>query len=85
MGRCALSGQHPNLSDGSVCTSVQGGRMPYINLKLVGKLNKEQKEKIAKEFSDTLLKVAGKPKESLYLVIDEVSGENWAKGEKFFG
>ncbi len=48
-------------------------------------MNKEQKEKIAQEFSDTLLKVAGKPKDSLYLVIDEVSGENWAKGEKFFG
>ncbi len=59
--------------------------MPYINLKLVGKLNRDQKEKIAKEFSDTLLRVAGKPKDSLYLVIDEVSGENWAKGDKFFG
>lgn len=58
--------------------------MPYVNLKLVGRLTREQKEKIAKEFSDTLLKVVGKPKESLYLVIDEVSGENWAKGEKFF-
>lgn len=59
--------------------------MPYINLKLVGKLSREQKNKIAKEFSDTLLNVAGKPKESTYLVIDEVSGENWAQGEKFFG
>ncbi len=59
--------------------------MPYINLKLVGKLSKEQKARIAKEFSHTLLEVAGKPKESLYLVIDEVAGENWAKGEKFFG
>ncbi len=58
--------------------------MPFINLKLVGKLNKEQKEKIAREFSDTLLRVAGKPKESTYLVIDEVSGENWAQGDKFF-
>lgn len=59
--------------------------MPYINLKLVGKLTKEQKKEIAERFSETLLKVAGKPKESLYLVIDEVSGENWAQGEKFFG
>ncbi len=59
--------------------------MPYVNLKLVGKLTKNQKEQIAKEFSDTLLKVAGKPKDSLYLVIDEVSGENWSKGDKFFG
>lgn len=59
--------------------------MPYINLKLVGKLTKEQKQAIAKEFSDTLLRVAGKNKESTYLVIDEVAGENWAQGEKFFG
>ncbi|MDD5128896.1 MAG: 4-oxalocrotonate tautomerase family protein [Candidatus Omnitrophica bacterium] len=58
--------------------------MPYINLKVVGRLSKEQKEKIAKEFSETLLKVAGKPKNSLYLVIDEVTGENWAQGDKFF-
>ena len=60
-------------------------RMPYINLKLVGKLNKVQKDAIAKEFSETLLRVAGKKKESTYLVIDEVDGGNWAQGEKFFG
>ena len=59
--------------------------MPFINLKVVGKLSKVQKQKIAEEFSDTLLKVAGKPKDALYLVIEEVAGENWAQGEKFFG
>ncbi len=59
--------------------------MPYINLRVVGKLTKEQKKEIAKQFSDTLLKVANKPKEYTYLVIDEVPGENWAQGEKFFG
>ncbi len=59
--------------------------MPFINLKVVGKLTKEQKEKIAKQFSQTLLDVAGKKKESTYLVIDEVEGANWAQGEKFFG
>jgi 4-oxalocrotonate tautomerase len=59
--------------------------MPYINLKLVGTLTRQQKEQIAKEFSDTLLRVAKKPKDSLYLVIDEVKGENWAKGDRFFG
>lgn len=59
--------------------------MPYINLKVVGKLTKEQKAAIAKEFSDTLWRVAKKPKEATYLVIDEVDGANWAQGEKFFG
>ncbi len=58
--------------------------MPFINLKVVGKLSKEQKKEIAEKFSDTLLKVTGKPKEATYLVIDEVSGENWAQGERFF-
>ena len=59
--------------------------MPYINLRVVGKLSKEQKKEIAKQFSDTLQKVANKPKEYTYLVIDEIPGENWAQGEKFFG
>lgn len=59
--------------------------MPYVNLKVVGKLTKEQKKEIAKQFSETLFKVANKPKEATYLVIDEIAGENWAQGEKFFG
>ena len=59
--------------------------MPYINLRVVGKLSREQKQQIAKEFSDTLLKIAKKPKEAKYLVIDEVDGANWAQGENFFG
>ncbi|OGX38102.1 MAG: 4-oxalocrotonate tautomerase [Omnitrophica WOR_2 bacterium RIFCSPHIGHO2_02_FULL_52_10] len=59
--------------------------MPYINLKVVGTLTKKQKEEIAKQFSDTLLKVAGKAKDHTYLVIDEVQGSNWAVGDKFFG
>lgn len=59
--------------------------MPYINLKVVGKLTKDQKQQIAKEFSETLERVAKKPKNYTYLVIDEVAGENWAQGDKFFG
>ena len=59
--------------------------MPIIDLKLVGKLSREQKEKIAREFSETLLRVAGKAKETTYLVINEIDGTNFAQGEKFFG
>ncbi|TGL64712.1 tautomerase family protein [Leptospira sarikeiensis] len=54
--------------------------MPYINLKVAGPLTKEQKQQIAKEFTETLTKVAGKPPASTYIVIDEVSRENWAAG-----
>jgi 4-oxalocrotonate tautomerase len=58
--------------------------MPYINLKLLGKLTKEQKATIVKEFSETLERVAHKPSEHTYIVIDEVERENWAKGGKLF-
>ena len=59
--------------------------MPYINLKVAGKLTRQQKEQIAKEFSETLLKVCQKPKDATYLVFDEVDRENWAKGDKLLG
>lgn len=59
--------------------------MPYISLRVAGPLNREQKLKIAKEFAETLERVAGKPKDSTYLVFDEVARENWAVGEKLLG
>ena len=59
--------------------------MPYISLRVAGKLSRQQKETIAKEFAETLEKVAGKPKDSTHLVFDEVDRENWAKGEKLLG
>ncbi len=58
--------------------------MPYVNLKLIGKLSKEQKAQIVAEFSETLARVAGKPSEHTYIVIEEVERENWAKGGKLF-
>ena len=59
--------------------------MPYISLRVAGKLTREQKTAIAKEFAETLEKVAGKPKSATYLVFDEVERENWAKGEELLG
>ncbi|MCX5708830.1 MAG: 4-oxalocrotonate tautomerase family protein [Candidatus Omnitrophica bacterium] len=59
--------------------------MPFVNLKLIGKLSKEQKQQIVSEFSETLLKVARKPKTSTYIVIDEVEAQNWAQGDQLFG
>ena len=59
--------------------------MPYISLRVAGKLSREQKTAIAKEFAETLEKIAGKPKNATYLVFDEVERENWAQGEKLLG
>ena len=59
--------------------------MPYVDVKVVGKLSKDQKQKISKDISESLLKHANKPKDHTYIVFEEVSGENWAKGETLFG
>ena len=59
--------------------------MPYVNVKVVGKLSKEQKQNISTDISNSLLKHAAKPKDHTYIVFDEVNGENWAKGDKLFG
>ena len=59
--------------------------MPYVSVRVAGKLSRDQKKQIAKEFSEVLERVAGKPKDSTYLVFDEVDGENWAKGDALLG
>jgi len=55
--------------------------MPYISLRVAGELTINQKREISKDFSETMERVAGKPKASCYIVFDEVSRDNWAKGE----
>ncbi|HSA31521.1 MAG TPA: 4-oxalocrotonate tautomerase family protein [Candidatus Omnitrophota bacterium] len=59
--------------------------MPYVNLKLVGKISRAQKEQIVKEFTATLERVANKPKDHTYVVIDEIAGENWGVGDHLLG
>ncbi|MFC1478770.1 4-oxalocrotonate tautomerase family protein [Candidatus Margulisiibacteriota bacterium] len=59
--------------------------MPYIDVKVAGKLTREQKEEISKDICDSLERVANKSKDSVYIVFDEVDRENWAVGEKLLG
>lgn len=54
--------------------------MPYINVKVAGKLSRDQREQIVKEITDTMKRVAGKPESATYIVIDEVPRDQWAKG-----
>jgi 4-oxalocrotonate tautomerase len=56
--------------------------MPYVEVKVAGKLTKKQKEKIAEGITKVLEEVANKPPQSTYIVITEVDRENWAKGGK---
>ncbi|MEO8418285.1 MAG: 4-oxalocrotonate tautomerase family protein [Methylophilaceae bacterium] len=54
--------------------------MPYVNVKLAGSLTREQKVKIAEEITDTLERIAHKPRSYTYITFDEVQEENWAVG-----
>ena len=52
--------------------------MPYVNIRIAGTLTRDQKEKIAAEITDTLERVANKPKSYTYIAFDELPDENWA-------
>ena len=56
--------------------------MPYVNIKLAGEVSHEQKAQIAKEVTDTLERIAHKPKSYTYITFEEVPYEDWAIGGK---
>jgi 4-oxalocrotonate tautomerase len=56
--------------------------MPYINFKVTGTLTRDQKKKIAEEFSSAVERITGKPKKATYIVFEEVDRENWAVGDE---
>ena len=60
-------------------------KMPYINIKLAGNLNQNQKQEIAKEITDLMQRVADKPPSYTYIVFDEVKSENWSIGGNLLG
>ena len=59
--------------------------MPYINVKLAGKRDKNQKQEIAKEITDVMQRVANKPASYTYIVFEEVESEDWAIGGNLLG
>ncbi len=59
--------------------------MPYENIRIAGTLSREQKKKIAEEITDTLERVAHKPKSYTYIAFDELPNENWAIAGELLG
>ena len=59
--------------------------MPYINVKLAGSLNQDQKKEIAKEITELMQRVANKPASYTYIVFDEVKSEDLAIGGNLLG
>jgi len=56
--------------------------MPYVNIRVAGKLSPAQKEKICAGVTEVLVEVANKPASSVLIFIDEVPHENIASGGK---
>ena len=56
--------------------------MPYVNIRVAGTLDKQQKEQICEGVTEVIAKVANKPKESILIFIDEVPHENIAAAGK---
>ncbi len=51
--------------------------MPYINLQITKGVAREQKAKIVKQFTETLVNVLGKKPEHIHIVIQEIDEEDW--------
>ncbi len=53
--------------------------MPYVNIRVAGKLSKKQKANISKGVTEIISREAGKPPEAVLVMIDELEKENVAK------
>jgi 4-oxalocrotonate tautomerase len=51
--------------------------MPVINLQVTKGLNRDQKRKIIKEFTQTLVTVACKRPEHIHILINELNEQDW--------
>lgn len=52
--------------------------MPYVNIRVAGTLSREQRARIAEEITDTLERIAHKPKSYTYISFDELPDDKWA-------
>lgn len=58
----------------------RGIDMPYVSIRVAGKLTRDQKKTIVRGVTEVIAEAAGKPKDSILIFIDEESRENIAKG-----
>jgi 4-oxalocrotonate tautomerase len=54
-----------------------GEIMPYINVQIIKGASREQKSKIVKDMTDSLVNTLGKKPEHIHIVIQEIEEENW--------
>jgi len=54
--------------------------MPYVNIRVAGKLSREQKSEICAGVTEVISRVSGKPRENILIFIDEEERDNISKG-----
>lgn len=55
----------------------KGIQMPYINVQITKGATREQKSKIVKDITDSLVSTLGKKPEHIHIVIQEILEEDW--------
>ena len=56
--------------------------MPYVEVKMIAGRSAEQKEAIARDITDSLVRHAGTPAAQCYVVFDDVATTDWMVGGK---
>lgn len=56
--------------------------MPYVNIRVAGKLTRRQKSNIVRGVTDVIAREADKPESSILIFIDEDQRENIGSGGK---
>lgn len=51
--------------------------MPYINVQITTGATREQKARMVKDMTDSLVNVLGKKPEHIHIVIQEIKEEDW--------
>lgn len=51
--------------------------MPYINVQITKGATREQKARIVKDMTESLVNVLGKKPEHIHIVIQEIKEEDW--------
>jgi 4-oxalocrotonate tautomerase len=54
--------------------------MPYVSIRVAGKLSRQQKANIARGVTEVIAREANKPESSVLIFIDEEERENIASG-----
>ncbi|MFZ5798379.1 MAG: tautomerase family protein [Desulfobulbaceae bacterium] len=54
--------------------------MPYVSIRVAGKLTRTQKQNIARGVTEVIAREANKPESSILIFIDEEERENIASG-----